>query len=535
MAREDAARSSKPQGTWLVLVVTAICTIVVAYNTTAVITILPNLKSSFDLTPTAVEWTMAAYTVVGATFVPILGRLGDIIGKMKVFFVGMACFFVGSLTVVLAPDAAILLAGRGAQGAGAAALFGTSLAVLSAATPEAKRAGVLGVWGAMMGLGMSVGPIIGGAFAEYLNWRGVFVSDLILLAIAFLLGLRVDRRGYVPEQRKPGARLDMAGAVVLVVLLGPLAFALTYGEIGGWTSPLTLLLFVLAVAAAIALYITERRVDDPLIELHYFRHPRYLMATIGMFLGGFALFSFFVFFSLFVQSPAALGLSAMGAGAAILPLSGMMFIVSTTAPRVLAPVSFHWPISIGMACLVLGFLLLSYTSNSTGYGEIWWKLVIIGVGLGLAFSLLPRVGMRLLPEEHTGQGSGVINTCLYFGATLGSVVGGVVSATTLRAGLREVIAALPAGSTQREGLDRTLAHGTPSEVQQALAGLESPASAALVTALRDMQDNAFDNVMLMCTAAALIALVLALWLLRGPVPPLHSAARHPNRPSVAQR
>ena len=508
----------------MVLIMTAICTIVVAYNTTAVITILPNLKSSFDLTPTALQWVMAAYTVVGATFVPILGRLGDIIGKMRVCFIGITCFFVGSLTVVLAPDAAILLAGRGVQGAGAAALFGTSLAVLTAATPEAQRAGVLGVWGAMMGLGMSVGPIIGGAFAEYLNWRGIFVSDLILLAIAFLLGLRVARRGYVPDQRKPGARLDMAGAVVLVILLGPLSFALSYGEMAGWTNPLTLLLLVIAVAAAIALYITERRVDDPLIELRYFRHPRYLMANVGMFLSGFALFSFFVFFSLFVQSPAALGLSALLTGAAILPLSGMMFVVSTGAPRLLAPLSFHWPISIGMASLALAFLLLSYTSNSTGYGEIWWKLVIIGAGFGMAFSLLPRVGMRLLPEEHTGEGSGVINTCLYFGATLGSVVGGVVSAMTVRASLHEVIAALPAGSTQREDLGRALAHGTPTEVQQLLAGLEPPAGAALASALRDVQDNVFDNVMLLGVTCTLIGLVLALWLLRGPVPPLHSAA-----------
>lgn len=524
MARKDAARSSELPGTRLVLVMTAICMTVVAYNTTAVVTILPNLKSGFDLTPTELQWVMAVYTVTGATFVPILGRLGDLIGKMKVFFFGMACFSVGALAVVLAPDAAILLAGRAAQGAGAAALFGTSLSILTAATPEAQRASVMGVWGAMIGLGMSLGPIVGGAFAEYLNWRGVFVSDLILLAVAFLLGLRVTRRGYVPERRKPGARFDTAGAVALVLLLGPLSFALSNGERGGWTSPLTLLPLGLTVAAAFALYFTERRLDDPLIERRYFRHPRYLMATLGMFLSGFVLLCFFVYFNLFVQSPAALDLSAVQAGAAVLPLSVMMFIVSTGAPRLLASVSFHWPIAIGMACLALGFLLLSGTSNTTGYGEIWWKLVIIGAGMGLSFSLLPRVGLRLLPEEHAGQGSGVINTCLYFGATLGSVVGGVAAAMTVRSGLREVIAALPAGSTQSEGLARALAHGTPSEVQQLLAGLDPSASTALAAALRDVQDNAFDSAIMVGAAGALIGLVLALWLLRGPIPPLHSAA-----------
>ncbi len=502
----------------------ATCMAVVGYNTTAVVTILPVLKSEFDLTPTALQWVMAIYTVASATLVPILSRLGDVTGKMKVFFFGMVVFALGSLAVIVAPDGAVLLAGRGLQGAGAAALFGTSLSVLNAATPEDRRASVMGIWGAVIGLAIGIGPIVGGAFNDYLNWRGIFIADIVLLAIAFLIGLRVDKRGYVPDQRRPGARLDYASSVALVLLLGPLSFALSNGESGSWGSPLTLLPLVVAVLAAVALAVTARRVDDPLIELRYFRHPRYLMAALGMFVAGISLFCFFVFFNIFVQSPAALGMSAVEAGAAVLPLSGMMFVLSVTAPRYLAPVSFHWPISIGMAALVTGFLLLSWTNNTTGYGEIWWKLVFLGIGMGLTFSLLPRLGLRLLPEEHTGQGSGVINTFLYFGATLGSVVGGVVHGMTVRAGLSQVIAALPAGSTQRDDLAHALTHGTPSEVQHLLAGLEPPASMALADALRDMQDNAFDNAMLVGAAGALIGTVLALWLLRGPVPPLRSAA-----------
>ena len=520
--RPDEA--SQPRGTRVVLAMTATCMTVVGYNTTAVVTILPKLKSEFDLTPTAIQWVMAIYTVVSATLVPILGRLGDVTGKMKVFFFGMAVFALGSFVVIVAPDATMLLAGRAAQGAGAAALFGTSLAVLNAATPEAQRASVMGVWGAVIGLGISLGPIVGGAFTDYLNWRGIFVADLVLLAIAFLIGLRVSRRGYVPDQNLPGARLDYAGAIALSLLLGPLSFALSHGESGGWGRATTLLPLGVAGLAAIALAVTARRVDDPLIELRYFRHPRYLMATLGMFVSGFSLFCFFVYFNLFVQSPAALGLSAVGAGAAVLPLSGMMFVISVTAPRFLAPVSFHWPLSIGMAALAAGFLLLSGTDNTTDYSQIWWKLIILGLGMGLTFSLLPRLGLRLLPEEHTGQGSGVINTFLYFGATLGSVVGGVAQAITLRAGLSEVIAALPAGSTQREGLAHALAHGAPSEVQHLLAGLDPSTGTALAKALRDLQDNAFDNAMLVGAAGALIGTFMALWLLRGPVPPLHSAA-----------
>jgi MFS family permease len=353
----------------------------------------------------------------------------------------------------------MLLAGRGAQGAGAAALFGTSLSLLTAATPEEQRASVTGAWGAIVGLAIGVGPIVGGAFAHYLSWRGVFATDLALLIVAFAVGLRVSKEHYVPDTRLAGAKFDLAGAVALVLLLGPLSFALSNGESHGWATRSTLIPLAVSAVAVIALIITSRRSADPLIELRYFRHPRYFMAAAGMFITGFALFSFFVYFNVFVQSPDAFGLSAVGAGVVILPLSLSMFVVSVVAPRFLAPYSFRWPVILGMGFMTCGFMLLTTTTNTTGMGAIWWKLVIIGIGLGIGFSLLPRLGLRLLPEEHMGQGSGVVNAFLYFGATLGAVVGGLAEAITTRRGLTEVINALPTGSEQRADLAHALTHG----------------------------------------------------------------------------
>ncbi len=133
------------------------------------------------------------------------------------------------------------------------------------------------------------------------------------------------------------------------------------------------------------------------------------------------------------------------------------------------------------------------------------------------------LGLRLLPEEHVGQGSGVINAFLYFGATLGAVIGGLAEARAIRTGLSEVIAALPAESTQQDNLAHALTHGTPSQVQQLIAGMDPQSGTALAKALRDLQDNAFDSAILFAALAALIAMALAILLLRGPVPPLHDA------------
>lgn len=529
MSSIDPTETPSRSGVHTVLAMTAICMMVVGFNTSAVTTIMPNLKAEFDLTSSQLQWVMAVYTVTGATLVPVLSRLGDISGKMGVFFFGMLIFAVGSASVLFSENATMLLIGRTAQGAGAAALFGTSLSLLSAAAPEDQRAEVIGIWGAIVGLAIGVGPIVGGAFASYLSWRGVFATDLVLLAVAFVLGLRVSRRKYVPDTRMPGAKLDTAGAIALLLLLGPLAFALSHSESHGWMDMFTLGPLVVSVFAAVALVLTARRSADPLVELRYFKHPRYVMAAAGMFVAGITLFCFFVFFNVFVQSPDAFGYSAVQAGLAILPTSISMFVVSVAAPHFLASYSFRWPIVFAMAAMVVGFALLSTTSNAASFSDIWWKLIIVGIGVGLCFALLPRLGLRLLPDEHAGQGSGVINTCLYFGATLGAVLGGIAEAVTRRSGLSEVIAALPQGSVQRVDLAHALTHGAPSRIEQLIANLDPQSGAVLAKALRDLQDNAFDSAMLLCAVAASVGLLLSLWLLRGPVPPVHDAMKFTHK------
>jgi hypothetical protein len=302
-------------------------------------------------------------------------------------------------------------------------------------------------------------------------------------------------------------------------------FALTHGESIGWTSPATLGALIVAIVAAVAFYRIEHRVREPLIDLRYFRHPRFFTSTVGTLITGVVLFGFLLYFNLFVQSPDTLGLSPVLGGAALLPLTGIMFVLSVTAPRILAPYSFHWPVTIGMACFVIGCLLLAGTGNDSTYGEIWWKLIIVGIGFGLSLPLLPRLGLRLLPEEQVGQGSGVINACLYFGASLGIVLGGLVTAITVRANIGGVMEALPADSPDREALTATLVHGSAAEVQQALAALDPASSQALKAALRGVRDDVFGHTMLALAAAAAVGAVLAVWLLRGPVPAPHSAAK----------
>jgi EmrB/QacA subfamily drug resistance transporter len=521
---QAAPQNESSHGTWIVLIMTAIAMTMVAYNTTAAITILPDLKSEFDMRPTTLQWVMSIYTVSAAALLPVLARLGDLIGKMKIYVFGVAIFGLGALAITLATDASLVLIGRLGQGIGAGALLGSALAVLSAATPEARRGFVLGLWGAMIALGIGLGPVIGGVFAEYLSWRGVFASDLVLVTLGLVIAIRVIRAGYVPETPRSDAGLDYAGAIALILFLGPLTFALAYGQDHGWTHPITLGNLLVAALAVIAFVAIERRPKEPLLHLRYLRLPRFLMAAFGMLVVGIFLTGALISFSLFVQSPDTLALSPVMAGAAVLPLTLTMFVLAVTAPRILGPYNARLPITIGMIAFALGALLLAGIGNDSSYAEIWWRLVVVGIGFGLTMPLLPHVGLRLLPDEHAGQGSGVINGLLYFGATLGVVLGGVVSALTIRTHIATVLDALPVDSAKHEALSTTLAHGSAGEVQQALDALEPSAGATLRAALSAVLDDAFDHTMLALAVIAVLGAVLATWLMRGPVPAPHSAA-----------
>jgi MFS family permease len=514
------------RGTWIVFALTAICMTVVAYNTTAAITILPKLKSDFDMRPTTGQWVMTIYTLAAASLVPIFGGLGDILRKVHVFIFGMASFAVGALLVATSPDSIVVLIGRLFQGIGAGTMVGNSLGVLSAATPENKRTFIFGLWSGMISLGMSLGPVIGGLFAEYASWRGVFFLDLVLLAVAAGFAVPVIRKDYVPDLHPPNARFDYLGGVFMIFLLGPLTYALSIGGSAGWTSARTLISFAIAVAAGIVFFLTELWVQQPLVRLHYMLHPRFLMSALGMAICGYMLLNFFFYFNFFVQSPDTLNMSPVVAGLAVMPYSLVMFALCVTAPRILAPYSFRWPVTIGMALMAIACLLLATTTNTTSYGALWWKLVILGVGFGLTFPLLPRVGLRLVREQDSGQASGVINTFLFLGATIGVVVGGMASAIAVRSQLSGVIAALPTGSYDRDQLATLITYGSLGEIQKILNSLESSStSQAIAAALRTVQDDAFNAAILTGAVLCAIGAVLALWLLRGPVPEPRAAAK----------
>jgi MFS family permease len=332
MASHDDASTSR-------LVVLAACLgqFLVAYNTTAVMTVLPALGVAFGMSAEALQWVMNAYMLTCAVLITAAGRLADSFGTMRVFVVSLGLFAAGTATILGAGDAAMMLVGRSLQGAGAAGLTSTSLALINVATPEGQRARAVGLWAGAVAFGFGVGPVLGGIMTIAIDWRGPFVLDILFLAAAALPCLWASRFAGAPQAGGAGQGIDYAGIALLAVALGSLLYALSGANRVGWTAPQTLALLAIALIAACAFVVRERRASAPLVCLGFFRRRDYVAGLAGMFLVGFLQMGVIYFFNLFAQAPSALHFTALEAGLALLPFTLMMFVQSLAVPRLLPP------------------------------------------------------------------------------------------------------------------------------------------------------------------------------------------------------
>jgi len=386
-------------------------------------TALPEIKAELDLGTLATQWVVNIYMLCTAVLVAIVGRFSDIFGKLNVFMLGLGVFAAGSISIMLTGDILLLMMGRIAQGIGAAALMSGSIALVDVTTEKSKRALALGIWAGLIAFGLGAGPLIGGALIAAIGWRAVFAVDVVVIAIEAVLCVRILALKLVPHVERKAVPVDYIGTGLLIVALAPFVYGLSNAHVAGWTSAKTLGLFTIAIAGGVAFVIRERYAIEPLVYFRFFRYPRYLASTLGIFADGVTLLCVLYFFNLYAQSPGGLRLTAFMAGAAILPYSLTSFLLSVTMPHVLAKSTMRWPITIGMLLNAVGLWLLSQTTADMTYSDLWWRLIFVGAGMGLTYPLFPIVGLRALPDEHAGQGSGVINMCFYMGLSVGLAAG----------------------------------------------------------------------------------------------------------------
>ncbi|MFE7892280.1 MFS transporter [Streptomyces sp. NPDC057412] len=406
----------------LVLAICCMSLLIVSLDNTVLNVALPALQRDLHASTSGLQWTIDAYTLVLASLLMLAGSTADRIGRKRVFMAGLVVFTIGSALCSLAPDLNALIAFRMVQAVGGSMLNPVAMSIITNTfTDPRERARAIGVWGAVVGISMAAGPLIGGLLVETVGWRSIFWVNLPVGLAALVLTLR-----FVPESRaaKP-RRPDPVGQVLVMVLFG----ALTYAIIEAPTAPTAEVVTFggIALAALVALLLHEPRRREPLIDLRFFRSAPFSGATV-IAVSAFAALGGFLFLStLYLQNVR--GLDALHAGLWMLPMAALCFVCAPLAGRVVGNRGPRLPLLIaGVSMTVSGVLFAAFeaeTSNVTlvlGY-------VLFGLGFGFVNAPITNTAVSGMPRAQAGVAAAVASTSRQLGQALGVAVVGAVLAS----------------------------------------------------------------------------------------------------------
>ncbi|MFL5592663.1 MAG: MFS transporter [Ktedonobacteraceae bacterium] len=401
----------------ITLVVTGLGAFMVLLDGSIVLVALPTIQASLHAQLSDLQWTVDAYNLPFAALMLTAGTLGDRFGRKRIFLLGLVLFLIGSLLCGFASTLGWLIFGRVVQGMGAAALSPGSLSLLVSTFSEPRaRAQAIGIWSGISGVSLAAGPLVGGLIIQSGSWPAIFFLNVPIGLVALALGwpLLVDSRNPNAQQ------IDLPGQVLVISGLTCLIMALIQGSSQGWTSPLILGLFVGSAVLLGAFLLVETRVREPLLPLHLFANRVFLVANLAAAFLGFVIVGAMFFLPQYFQ--AVQGGTALDAGLRLLPITLSIFVVSPFAARLTDRLGPRPPIILGALLAAGGALLLMGLEPNSDYATLWWKLGLLGIGIGFMFAPLTVAVISATPAARAGLGSSVLNTFRLVGFTLGAAV-----------------------------------------------------------------------------------------------------------------
>jgi EmrB/QacA subfamily drug resistance transporter len=380
-----------------------------------------------------VSWMLTAYLLAASVLTPVLGRLGDMVGKRRVLIGVLAVLSVGTLLAALAPSLAVLIVARVLQGA-AGAILPLSIGIVRDELPRERVGVTVGLLSAIFGVGAGVGIVAAGPIVEHLSWHWLFWLPLVLVVIALLGAIFGMRESPV---RTPG-RLDVLGAAILSVSLVSLLLAISKGQAWGWGEPKTVSLLVLGVIGLVVFVLVELRVREPLIDMRLMRIRGVWATDLVALILGFAMFGTFLLVPTLLQLPAATGYgfgkTVSEAGLFLLPTVAMMVVFGPLAGLLDRRFGPKVPMFLGAVFVVVAFLL-----PALAHDAVWQVLasgLLTGAGIGLAFAAMSNAIIESVPAAQTGEASGVNTIARTIGSSIGTaVVAAVITSNSTPQGL----------------------------------------------------------------------------------------------------
>ena len=461
---------------------------------------LPTLAVDLQASAAQLQWVVNAYILVFAGLLLVAGSLSDRFGRRRLLVTGLALFGIGSLAAPLVKDATTLIALRAFMGLGAALTMPSTLSIIGDVFDEGERPKAIAAWGSVSGLGIVAGPLVGGWLIEHYPWTSVFLVNVPFVVLGVLATLAI-----VPESRAPGrVRLDPVGAVLSVVGLVALVWAIIEIPSSGWTSPSVIGAFVVAATTLGAFVAWERHTDAPMLDVRLFANPRFSAASLSVTLAFFSLMGALFFLTQYLQGVQ--GLSALETGLRFIPIAIGVIVASPISATLTTRLGARYVTAAGLFVTAVGLGVMATLGLHSSDLHVAGVLFVIASGLGLAMTPATDAIMGAVPKEQFGVGSAVNDTVREIGGAFGVAILGSMFAASYGRALEGVTSGLPAAAAHaaRESL----------AAASAIAGqVGGDAGAQLLTTAQRAFVDALSVTSLVGAAIALGgALVALVWL-----------------------
>ena len=507
----------------LILVSLLLAAFVINLDTTIVNVALPTLVRQLHASNSQLQWVVDAFNLLFAGSVLAMGSLSDRFGRKGMLLAGLGVFGLASLAGGLTGTPGQLIGARAVMGVGAAMVFPSTLSLITNVfTERRERALAIGLWGAITGVAIALGPIVGGWLLEAFDWRSIFFAMTPVAAVAGVLVA-----WYVPTSRDPRApRTDRAGFALSTAMIGLLVYTIIEAPNQGWASARTLASFALTAALAAAFVGWERRTDRPMLDLRLFGNPRFTAASASVAISFFALSGFIFLVTQYFQFVK--GYGPLSTGVRLLPVATCVALSSIVGARLAVRIGTKVVVASGLLLMAGFYVWVTTTSAATSYGTIAAQMVVLGTGMGLTSAPATEAIMGVVPKAQAGAGSAVNDATRLLGGTLGVAVIGSVYASLYASRLSASLpAGLPAAASR-------IAHGSVGAaltVAGRLAHAGHPAAAAAIhTAAGTAFFHGFHAANYVAAGVAAAGAVMALALL--PAHPAAGAGDAPETPAL---
>jgi EmrB/QacA subfamily drug resistance transporter len=507
---DRTAVSSQTSSKWWTLAAVCLGIFMLLLDITVVNVALPDIQQSLHSSFAELQWVIDAYALTLAAFLLTAGVVGDMAGRRRLYAAGVIIFTVSSLLCGVSTSSLMLDLSRGAQGIGGAIMFATSLALIAQAFSGKERGTAFGIYGAVIGGAVAVGPLVGGAITSGIGWRWIFFINLPVGVVAIVITL-----AKVQDSRESTTRrVDWAGFITFSASLFMLVYALVQGNAKGWSSPTIVGLLVGSAVLMVVFLVAEWIQRDPMLDLSLFKRPAMVGVSLAAFAISASIFAMFLYLTLYLQE--VLGYGPFAAGLRFLPITVLAFAVAPFSGKLSVLIQSRYLLGLGLALIALGCALSDHVQADSAWTVLLPGFILAGVGIGIINPVLASATVAVVPPERSGMASGSSSTFRQVGIATGIAGLGAVFLREIRP---NTVHALTETATGRA----ILAHGG-SHLSSAIAGGDIRAAAStypagltrntLIEAYRVGFTSTFNHLMEIALGIALVGAIGSFFLVR---------------------